>query len=87
MNTTQLRQIIDHYLDQLSSDRLRLVVDFISFLVQKEHREQPNTNDEDTNDYRPPNRGSLLRHTMTWQGDDFEDCLQTVYETRSQIQA
>jgi hypothetical protein len=28
---------------------------------------------------------SLLRQAGTWQGDDFEDCLQAVYKNRSQI--
>ncbi|NEP19662.1 MAG: hypothetical protein F6J97_22690 [Leptolyngbya sp. SIO4C1] len=85
MNTLQLRQTINRYLDQLSSDRLRLVADFISFLVQKEHQEHPQSIDT-TSDFRPAG-DSLLSHTETWEGDDFEECLQTVYETRSQIQA
>ncbi len=28
---------------------------------------------------------SLLRHAGTWEGDDFEECLESVYENRSQI--
>lgn len=29
---------------------------------------------------------SLLKHAGTWKGDDFEECLQAVYDNRSQIQ-
>lgn len=84
MNTLKLRQTINQYLDQLSSDRLRLVADFISFLVQKEYSSPPQPTDT-PEDFRPASQ-SLLSHTETWAGDDFEDCLQTAYETRSQIQ-
>jgi hypothetical protein len=39
-------------------------------------------------DTEPILRGSkakdLLKFAGTWQGDDFEDCLQLVYNTRSQ---
>ena len=83
MNTLQLRQTINQYLDQLPSDHLRLVADFISFLVQKEQQTPPT---EPFSDFRPPTSGTLLSHSETWAGDDFEDCLQTVYETRSRLQ-
>lgn len=83
MNTLQLRQTINQYLDQLSGDRLRLAADFLSFLVQKESRSHPQL--DTLENFRPASQ-SLLSHTETWEGDDFEECLQTVYETRSQIQ-
>lgn len=85
MNSIQLRQAINQSLDQLSGDRLRLVADFLNFLVHTEHQEQTET--ADTSDFRPPSGGSLLSHTETWEGSDFEECLETVYETRSQLQA
>ena len=85
MNNIQLRQTINHYLDQLSGDRLRLVADFLNFLVHTEHKAQSQATE--SADFRPPSGGSLLSHTETWEGSDFEDCLETVYETRSQIQA
>ncbi len=84
MNSTQLRQTINHYLDRLSSDRLRLVADFLNLLVRTEHPEQ--TLVSETPDFRPSTGGSLLSHTETWVGEDFDECLETVYETRSQIQ-
>ena len=85
MNTLQLRQTINQALDQLSSDRLRLVADFITFLVQKQQQEQSQSIEPASSEVQRPARHSLLSHTETWEGDDFEDCLQTVYETRSHI--
>ena len=32
--------------------------------------------------YRPASGRSILRHAGTWQGDDFSECLQSVYATR-----
>ena len=32
--------------------------------------------------YRPASGRSILRHTGTWEGDDFHECLQSVYATR-----
>ncbi|WP_008311685.1 hypothetical protein [Leptolyngbya sp. PCC 6406] len=85
MNSLQLRQTINHYLDQLSGDRLRLVADFLDFLVHTEHQEQAPASESPA--FRPPTGGSLLSHTETWAGEDFEDCLERVYETRSQLRA
>lgn len=36
--------------------------------------------------FRPSSGRSLLRHAGTWAGDDFEVCLQLVYDTRSEIE-
>lgn len=35
---------------------------------------------------RPGSGRSLLRHAGKWQGDDFADCLQSVYKTRGDTQ-
>jgi hypothetical protein len=32
--------------------------------------------------YRPASGRSVLRHAGTWEGDDFDKCLQLVYATR-----
>ena len=39
MNTTEIRQQIDQYLDRLSSDRLQLVAEFLAYLADKESEE------------------------------------------------
>jgi hypothetical protein len=80
MNSSQLRQTINHYLDQLSGDRLCLVADFLNVLVHTEPKNQIQATEG--NDFRPPSGGSLLSHTETWEGSDFEECLETVYATR-----
>lgn len=36
--------------------------------------------------FRPASGRSLLRHAGTWSGDDLEDCLKMVYETRSPLE-
>ncbi|NER00110.1 MAG: antitoxin family protein [Cyanothece sp. SIO2G6] len=33
--------------------------------------------------YQPASGRSLLRHAGTWVGDDFEECLQSMYDSRS----
>lgn len=85
MDNSQLRQTIPQQIERLSGGLLRLVVDFLNFLIQTEHQE-PSTATE-TADFCPPVGGSLFSHTETWEGSDFEDCLETVIETRSQLQA
>jgi len=39
MNSTEIRQQIDLYLEQLSSDRLQLVAEFLAYLADKESEE------------------------------------------------
>lgn len=85
MDNTQLRQTIQQQLEQLSGERLHLVVDFLNFLIQTDHLAQPPATD--ASDFRPPAGGSLLSHTETWEGSDFEACLEAAMETRSQLQA
>jgi hypothetical protein len=39
MNSTEIRQQIDQYLEQLSSARLQIVADFLAYLADKESEE------------------------------------------------
>ena len=36
--------------------------------------------------FRPASGFSLLRHAGTWAGNDLEECLEEVYETRSPVE-
>ena len=36
--------------------------------------------------FRPSSGRSVLRHAGTWAGEDFEECLQLIYDTRSEIE-
>ena len=61
--------------------------------TKKEHT-NPNGNTTESQileqEAAPIIRGSkaedLLKFTGTWQGDDFEECLKLVYESRSQAE-
>jgi hypothetical protein len=85
MNPSQLRQTIQQQIAQLPSSYLQIFIDFLNLLLQKESPTPPHP--PATTDFRPPSHSSLLSHTESWEGDDFESCLETVIETRSQLQA
>lgn len=40
------------------------------------------SSDNSQQPYRPASGRSILKHVGTWAGDDFEECLQSVYATR-----
>jgi hypothetical protein len=42
--------------------------------------------EKDSENLRDGSGISSLRHLGTWKGDDFEECLQTVYDNRSQVE-
>ena len=46
---------------------------------------QPNSSKE-TQNIRPASGNSLLRHAGTWEDEDFEDCLQSVYDNRGPLE-
>ena len=48
------------------------------FIVSEEEKPARNT----SADQKPHTGASLLKHAGTWVGDDFEDCLQAVYDAR-----
>jgi hypothetical protein len=45
-----------------------------------------NTLLQETSILRSGSGKSILRHAGKWQGDDFEECLQSVYDSRSDAQ-
>ncbi|NJL54726.1 hypothetical protein HC928_05670 [bacterium] len=51
---------------------MTLVANFLNFLFHTEHQAQLQVTE--SADFRPPLGGSLLSHTETWEGSDFEDC-------------
>jgi hypothetical protein len=74
---------------------LAQTLDFLRFLKTKPESEElsldlPSKTKPETQQATPILRGSkaedLLKFAGTWQGDDFEECLQLVYETRSQAE-
>ncbi|MCT7967113.1 hypothetical protein NG799_12265 [Laspinema sp. D1] len=85
MNTTQLRQKVASQLNNLSPERLALVSEFLDSLEAAEPtqasslRKLPPLKREKT-------AKNLLKFAGTWQGDDLEECLNSVQETRSETQ-
>jgi hypothetical protein len=85
MTYPELRQKIEQQLAQLPPEQLSLVSDFLDSLQSKSTISQ-----------RPLRRlapikrgtkaGELLKCAGTWQGNDLEDCLRLVKETRSKAQ-
>ncbi|OUL28928.1 hypothetical protein [Nostoc sp. 106C] len=85
MSYPELRQKIEQQLAQLPPDQLSLVSDFLDSLQHKSTISQ-----RPLRRLAPIKRGTkaddLLKFAGTWQGDDLEDCLHSVKETRSQTQ-
>ena len=82
MNTSELRQKIETQLDQLTTERLKLVSNFLDSIETVESK-----NSTSLGKLTPIKRGKkaqdLLKHTGKWQGEDIEECLNDVRETRS----
>ncbi len=85
MNGSELRQKIETQLDKLTPERLKLVSNFLDSIETVE----PN-NSTSLRKLAPIKRGKkaqdLLKHTGKWQGEDIEECLNDVRETRSEAE-
>ncbi len=90
MTPADIRQQLHRQIDQLPSDLLVAAAEFLAFLKSRRakdiHLSAASSVPEGMSD-EPVLTGStgvdLLQFAGTWQGDDFEDCLEIVYETRS----
>ncbi len=86
MTDSDTRQKVLHEVAQLPSDQLALVANFLEFLHFQRSR-IPTAQTALPIDDQPTLTGStvadLLPFAGTWQGDDFEECLQSVYDSRS----
>ena len=85
MTYLELRQKIEQQLAQLPPDQLSLVSDFLDSLQTRR-----STGHRVLRRLSPIKRGSkavdLLKFAGTWQGNDLEECLRFVQETRSKAQ-
>lgn len=85
MTDSDTRRKVLQEVAQLPSEQLALVANFIEFL-QFRHSETLSTQVVPSFNDRPIMTGStvadLLQFAGTWQGDDFEECLQSVYDSR-----
>ncbi|MUG97282.1 hypothetical protein F7734_35120 [Scytonema sp. UIC 10036] len=85
MTYPELRQKIEQQLAQLPSEQLSLVSDFLDSLTNKS-----TINQRPLRRLAPIKRGTkagdLLKFAGTWQGNDLEECLRSVKESRSKAQ-
>ncbi|ALF54679.1 hypothetical protein ACX27_20525 [Nostoc piscinale CENA21] len=69
---------------------LEQTLNYLEYLKAKEQKSQNPSLEALKKEGEPILRGSkakdLLKFAKTWQGDDFEECLQLVYDTRSQTE-
>jgi hypothetical protein len=69
---------------------LEQTLDYLEYLKTREQKSHSLFQEVLQKEGEPILRGSkakdLLKFANTWQGDDFEQCLQLVYETRSQTE-
>jgi len=88
MTARNLRTQIEQNLSQISADNLQVIAEFVEFIKKKQEATQMSL--EDTI-YQPASGRSIssgrsiLRHAGTWVGDDLEDCLQLMSETRGRL--
>lgn len=68
---------ITTHASQLAGNRIRVTV--ITNETQSNSSKEPQN-------IRPASGNSLLRHAGTWEGEDFEDCLQSVYDNRGRLE-
>lgn len=84
MIALEMREELHQRIDQLSPEQLVLLADFVEFLQFKQFKSvAPNALLQAG---EPVLTGStiedLLQFAGTWHGNDFEECLQGVYDTR-----
>ncbi|MFN6537637.1 MAG: hypothetical protein RM021_014875 [Nostoc sp. EkiNYC01] len=69
---------------------LEQTLDYLEYLKTREQKSQSLSQEVPQKEGEPILRGSkakdLLKFAKTWQGNDFEECLQLVYDTRSQTE-
>ena len=92
-NSNEIRQRLHHEIDQLPSELLALAANFLEFLAFKhsktktspQYSTQTSVTDDEATDptLADSTVADLLQFVGTWQGDDFEDCLQSVLENRT----
>ena len=85
MNTSELRKKIETQLDKLTPERLELVSNFLDSIQTPKP-----TDSSSLRKLAPIKRGNkaqdLLKHTGKWQGEDIQECLNDVRETRSEAE-
>ncbi|QSJ19698.1 DUF2281 domain-containing protein [Nostoc sp. UHCC 0702] len=88
-----IKKLLLQEIESSPDSLLEETLDFLRFLKNKQESEKKDTQQaqiksEETATgssqllYRPASGRSILRHAGTWEGDDFQECLELVYATR-----
>jgi hypothetical protein len=80
MNNLDLQQQITQELLTINDDNLKIIAEFVQFIKHKQEKDLSKPIN-----YRPASGRSILDEAITWEGDDLEDCLKLMYETRGKI--
>jgi len=80
MNQIELQEKITRDLSTISPDNLKIIAEFVQFIKQKQEIKF-----SEPMNYRPASGRSILRHVGKWEGDDLEDCLKLMYETKGKV--
>lgn len=90
MTPADIRKQLHQQVDQMPSNLLMLASEFLTFLKYRDAKGDSSLESSPVSDAisgEPVANGStgadLLQFAGTWQGNDLEDCLEMVYETRS----
>ncbi|WP_243147022.1 DUF2281 domain-containing protein [Scytonema sp. UIC 10036] len=101
MNTVESQQQIIQLLRRLSPENLAFVTEMVNFLIYKQNQEMksvqanssdtPLTETQNGTDVSHTKLGSstlgdLLELAGTWEGDDIQECLQLVHESRASLE-
>ncbi|MEQ8462232.1 hypothetical protein [Coleofasciculus sp. E1-EBD-02] len=85
MTTTKEKLLIA--IESTPEPILEQILDYLEYLKTRPTRPTTRSKTVPISDGEPIVRGSkakdLLKFAGTWQGEDFEECLQLVYDTRS----
>ncbi|MBS9389381.1 MAG: hypothetical protein HEQ33_10965 [Dolichospermum sp. WA123] len=85
---TTIKQNLIAAIENTPEPILEQTLDYLEYLKTKINASAIKSSSVPAQDGEPILRGSkakdLLKSAGTWQGDDFEKCLQLVYDTRSE---
>ncbi|MEA5568947.1 MULTISPECIES: hypothetical protein [unclassified Anabaena] len=87
---TSIKAKLIEAIETVPDSILEQTLDYLEYLKTREQKPQTLSQEIAQTEGEPILRGSkakdLLKFAKTWQGNDFEECLQLVYDTRSQAE-
>ncbi|MFN5874566.1 MAG: hypothetical protein ACK44G_18900 [Aphanizomenon sp.] len=85
---TTIKQLLIAAIENAPEPILEQTLDYLEYLKTKINASAIKSSSIPVKDGEPLLRGSkakdLLKFAGTWQGEDFEKCLQLIYDTRSE---